>query len=182
MKYLCIILYLLKSNPEAGDLKIPIIALVISILALLITAIFYLLNYKLNYKNHLINKENINNLIKLEELKLQPVLNLHIKDSICYLMNSSNAVAKEIIVNFQYEATSYQPIHRLFIENFDIKGVDGNPIYKVNLMAGDQIQLFTYDNKLKDEILKALTQIKIQITYKDITGKPYEISNALIFS
>ena len=61
-----ILLYLLKSTPGSGDLKIPIIALVIAIFALLITAIFYYLNYKLNYKNHLINKKNIDNLIKLQ--------------------------------------------------------------------------------------------------------------------
>ena len=182
MNYLFTLLYLLKSSPDSGDLKIPIIALVIAIFALLITAIFYFLNYKLNYKNHLINKKNIDHLIKLQELKNKPLLNIYIKDSKCYLINNSNAVAKEVIVNFKYESTSYQPIRRLFEENFDLKGIDGNPIYKVNLMSGHQIQLFTYDAALKDEILKAMAQIRIQLSYKDITGKPFEINNALVFN
>ena len=49
-------------------------------------------------------------------------------------------------------------------------------------MSGHQIQLFTYKSDMKDEILKAMTQIKIQLSYKDITGKSFEINNALIFT
>ena len=95
--------------------------------------------------------------------------------------NNSNAVAKEVIVNFQYQKTSYQPIHRLFVENFDISGVDGKPTYNFNLMSGEHLELFTFDRKLENEIIKALSQIIIKISYKDITGKLFEINNALVF-
>ena len=180
MKLIFVFLYLI-SNPDSNQLTIPFIALGVSILALLITAIFYFLNLKLNYKTHLLTKENIENLTRLEELKIQPILNVFIKDSICYLTNNSNAVAKEIIVNFHYQKTSYQPIHRLFVENFDISGIDGNPIYKCNLMSGDQLELFAFDNNLEKEIIKALSQIEIKISYKDIAGKLFEVNNALVF-
>jgi hypothetical protein len=181
MKLVLTILFLIKSDPDSNQLTIAFIALGVSIFALLITAIFYFLNLKLNYKTHLLTKENIKNLTRLEEIKNQPILNIYIKDSICYLINNSNAVAKEIIVNFNYQKTSYQPINRLFVENFDISGIDGNLIYKMNLMSGNQLQLFTYDSKLEKEIIKALSQIDIEISYRDITGKPFEVRNALVF-